>query len=409
MRALVLSQMFPSPCDPTAGIFVLEQIKALRRAGVETVVIAPTPWIPAPMRFLKRAQKYLAVPRRHVVDGIEVEYPPTLELPGGRFFWLYGFFQYLRCRSLVRAIMRQHPIDLIHAHTIMPEGFAAVLLGREFHLPVVCTVHGGDISDYPFRSRPTLWATRWALRSVGHVIAVSDKLRNETRQLFDRDVHLARNGADANSFAATAKPEARTRLRLPLDKKIVIFIGYLVAEKGLEHLLRAFARLDQPDTLLYLVGDGYLRDALIAKSRELGIGDRVVFAGKKPHHEIPLWLSAADCLVLSSVSEGLPTILAEAMICGTPVIATAVGGIPEIIRDGETGLLVSSRDAEALSGAIGKILSDPAGAERMSDSARAFARTHLTWEANAEATIKVYREAIRQRLATAARPATQEI
>jgi len=111
--------------------------------------------------------------------------------------------------------------------------------------------------------------------------------------------------------------------------------------------------------------------------------------------DVPLWLSAADCLVIPSQMEGFPTILPEAMLCRLPIIATAVGGIPEVILDGDTGVLVPPGDAAALARALGRVLGSPEDADAMAARAQSFAREHLTWDANAQLVVSVYHDMLR--------------
>ena len=395
MTVLVLSHMFPNPRDPGAGIFVLEQVRALRNAGATILVVSPTPWAPRWLRFLPSVGKYSVVPRRSVVDEFVIQHPRVPTLPNRLGFSWSGLLFYLSCRRLVAKLMRQTKIDVIHAHTVLPDGAAAVLLGREFGLPVVCTAHGSDVNVYPFENRFVRWACRWALRHVDCMIAVSENLKKAAIALAGaREIAVVHNGANSRSFKKMGRHEARRRLRLDYTGKLVCFVGYLRCEKGLEYLLEAFARLVQPDTQLCLVGDGPLNQSLTALAQRLGIVDHCRFLGQRPHDEIPLWISAADCIVLPSLSEGFPTILAEAMLCGVPIIATPVGGIPEVIRDGETGLLVPCRTPAALSQALRTLLSNPQFASEMAAHAQELAKTSLTWASNATRMLGLFQEVI---------------
>jgi teichuronic acid biosynthesis glycosyltransferase TuaC len=387
--------MFPTPEARTEGVFIIEQMKALRKLGIEMKAIAPTPWAPRMLNFLPNIRKYICIPKSAKVEGIRVTYPRFIAFPGARFRCLYGVFCYLACRHVVRKHVREGRIDLIHAHTIMPDGFAALLLGDEFNIPVVCTVHGSDISIYPHESRAMLLVTKWALRRINHLIAVSEDLGKKVNVLIgSREVRVIRNGADEELFRANAKWAARTLLNLPAKAKIVLFIGNLLRVKGPEYLLQAVSHLGSSNFLLYIVGDGMLRDNLRAQAEQLGISARCVFVGTRPHEEIASWLSAADCLVLSSISEGFPTIIAEAMMCGVPVVATAVGGIPEVVKHGSTGLLVQPRDPLSLGEAIRSALQNDTNIQIMVNRAEKAARAELTWEANARKTVEVYREAL---------------
>jgi glycosyltransferase involved in cell wall biosynthesis len=329
------------------------------------------------------------------VDGFEVRHPRIPILPGGHLFSLSGLFLYLQCRPIVRDYLQNGRIDLIHAHTIMPDGFAAVLLGRDFNIPVVCTVHGSDVKIAPWKSRTTRLTTKWALRRVNRLIVVSEDLTKAVSRLVkNRETCVARNGADPDRFKQIAKFEARSQLGLPMKKKIVLFVGNLFSVKGVGYLLKAISLLSARDVLLYLLGDGYLKEELCNDAIRLGIADVCFFMKQRPHEEIPLWLSAADCFVLPSLSEGLPTVLPEAMMCGTPVVATAVGGTPEIITHRENGLLVQPKDPEALAQAIAEILKGTEDVKAMTAKAMRNAHANLTWEHNAEQTFDVYRQVL---------------
>src|ERR1700693_2522080 len=173
LKVLVLSEMFPNSENAMSGIFVLEQMRALRGQGVKFRVISPVPRIPPGFRSLARMRKYVGIPSHSTVDGFPVDYPRIPMLPRGILLYLAGFVYYLWCRALLREMLQQASIDLIHAHAIMPVGFAAVLLGREFKMPVICTVHGSDINVQPWRNRGNRWAARWALARVDRLCAVS--------------------------------------------------------------------------------------------------------------------------------------------------------------------------------------------------------------------------------------------
>lgn len=394
---LVLSHVFPNPLNPNAGIFVFDQVQELRRLGVKATVVAPSPWPPPLLGFLPRVRKYHEVPNRSEIAGCPVEYPKVLTLPGGWLFFLEGFIHYLRCRSLVRRMVKEKKVALIHAHTILPDGLAAVLLGREFKLPVVCTLHGSDIRVNPYRDRITLRLTRWTLRKVNRLVAVSSELKDKVFSLSGvSDVSVIRNSADPRAFKSVSKLQARTQLGLPPleKKKMALFVGNLKPVKGVEFLLQAMTRLLAADVELYLVGDGESRSLLTEMVERLGVAGVCHFVGSRPHAEIPLWLAAADCLVLPSLSEGLPTIVVEAMFCKTPVVATNVGGTPEVVHDRRTGLLVEASDEAALARALTEILTDPTLAAALAQGAEAEVKGSLTWEANARSTIAAYEDVL---------------
>jgi glycosyltransferase involved in cell wall biosynthesis len=385
VNVLVLSHMFPGPSGASKGIFVREQVKALESLGVRCTVLAPTPWKPYARRDTERFAEDNA--------GLQVQYPSVLSFPRAAFFSISGVLYYLAVRRSALRAIHDRRIDLIHAHAIMPDGFAAVLLGRELRLPVACTLHGSDVKLYPARSRAIAAATRWALRRIPSLIAVSEDVGRAALSLgaaqISRTIH---NGADPELFHPASKSAAKAKLALPGGERIVLFVGNLISLKGAHLLLRAVAALPYAVRLVF-VGDGPLRAELQRTAVHLGV--RASFAGARPHSEIPLWLNAADCLVLPSLSEGLPTIVAEAMLCRTPVVATAVGGTPEIVRNGETGHLVPPADPVALTAAIAASLAmSSAQRETQLDRAQQLAQHSLTWEVNARRTLAVYQQTL---------------
>jgi glycosyltransferase involved in cell wall biosynthesis len=337
----------------------------------------------------------MAIPERTDHRQFSVERPRILLLPRSWLFSCFGFFYFLCCRQAITKVVREQPMDLIHAHTIMPDGFAAIMFGRKFNLPVICTVHGSDVNIYPARSLATRWATKWGLGRVGRLIAVSEHLKaNIFRLVGHRQVEVVPNGADSDVFNSVSKDQARAKLGLPLQQEILLFVGRLVEIKEIPVLLEAVRRLSRSNMHLYLVGDGELKGQLMATAQQLGVAERCSFVGSRSHEEIPLWLSAADCFVLCSRMEGSPTVLPEAMMCGVPIVATAVGGIPEIITHRETGLLVSTGDSVALGEAINLLLTDKMLAAGVARRAAALALARFTWKANAEKTAAVYRDAL---------------
>lgn len=395
MKVLILSHMFPNCRDMGMGIFVLEQTKRLRAAGIETFIVSPTPWAPRKLQFLSSVRKYASTPATENISGFSVEHPRVPTFPKHHGFALSGLLFWLSCRKLIREHLAHDSIDLIHAHAIMPDGFAAVLLGREFNLPVVCTVHGSDVNVYPRRNRSIASATRWALRRVDKIIAVSESLKASTLELSGpREVLVANNGADPQVFRPQSQRDCRVQLGLPMDRKIICFVGFLRAEKAIHVLLNAIARLQTKDVTLCLVGDGPLHGELVAQAEKLGISQSCIFAGAQPHERVSLWLGASDCLALCSLSEGLPTVLPEAMLCRIPVVATPVGGVPEIVCDGKTGLLVPPERPDKLSRAIDQVLNNKQLCDEMTQNAYAFAEASLTWDANVRKTIAAYKAAL---------------
>ena len=398
MNVLVLSHMFPNPSNPQSGIFVFEQLRSLSAMGISVYVISPVTWIPVGLRHIKKWKKYQDIPDKDIVGDIPVIHPRAIELPQGRLLAISGFSYHLACLKIVRFLMKEQRFDLIHAHTILPDGFAAILLGKQLNLPVICTIHGSDINIYPNRNILNLWTTKWALKKANVCIAVSQRLREKIIDYGGEDlsVEVVYNGADPSVFAPVPKREARRKLNIPIDGDILLYVGNLISVKGVDDLINVFdqVRKQRKQMRLYIVGEGERQNFLKEMVKNRGLGNNVVFVGRRPHSEIPLWLSAANCLVMPSLSEGFPTLLPEAMMIGIPIVGTNVGGIPEILIDSVTGILVPPGDVEALVTGINR-LADEGLAERLAYQARQIALSKFTWESNARRMLEIYQSLIR--------------
>jgi glycosyltransferase involved in cell wall biosynthesis len=258
---------------------------------------------------------------------------------------------------LVREVREYRP-DILHPHDYKTD-VLAVLLGRWFRIPVVTTMHGyvtrgGRLEAYYL-------VDRWALRRMDHVIAVSEDLY---RAALDSHVPPARctlieNAIDTQQYARR-HPVAAAKARLGFDpgRLLIGAVGRLSAEKGFDVLIRAADRLlrEGLDVGLEIVGEGPDRPALESLIAELGRTDRIHLLGyRSDTMEV---YQAMDAFALSSLREGLPNVLLEAMALEVPVVATRVAGVPRLIRDGEDGILVEPGSAEELAGALGRLLRD---------------------------------------------------
>jgi teichuronic acid biosynthesis glycosyltransferase TuaC len=356
MRVLILSHMYPYALEPTFGLFVHNQVKELAR-HCEVVVVSPTPLSPPVVRrWRTRWMRYASKPGQTHLEGVEVHYPRYLNIPGQHGFPLSALFYTWAIRGLVARLKNTFDFDLIHAHAICPDGFAAARLGRMVNTPAVCTMHGADINVYPHRTRLTGWVTRKGIRSVDRIITVSSELRANTLALASpqRDVQVIPNGVDLRKFAPMDRAQARVEMGLPQDQRILLYASRLDEAKGLSFLVAALKRVlhHDGDCLLVLAGEGPFQSRLAEQIAELELEGNVHFVGLRPHDEIPKWMCACDLLVLPSLNEGSPLPVYEALACGRPVVASRVGGIPELIVEEDYGLLVPPADPEALSRAL---------------------------------------------------------
>ncbi len=396
MRVLMLSHMYPSPVNPTAGIFVHEQVLALARRGHDVRVVSPVGIAPP---LVPRYRAHRRVPRLDFVQDVPVLHPRKLTLPRALLAHRNADAMLAAVRGPLRRVHGRWPFDVIHAQMLVPDGWAAARVGAGLGVPVLATVHRADVLDVPSRGDGSRRRVAEAVTGVDQIASVSDAIRRATEAIATprRPIAVVPNGADHRVFRPRDPREVaaiRAELGVPTDGPVVSYVGKLVPRKGVGDLIEAMGRLARAGAgaTLLLAGMGEERTALERRAAELGIADRVRFVGKVPHDTVPLVMSAGDLFVLPSLSEGLPTVVCEAMACGLPVVATAVDGTPEIVRDGETGFLVPPRDPAALADALGRLVGDPALARAMGRRAHEIAMDTYTWDANAARTEALYEE-----------------
>ncbi len=262
--------------------------------------------------------------------------------------------------------LRADRVDIVHCHNYSPLVYGAVCARAARVAGVVYTAHGAKTSG----RRATRTFQR--LRLVDDVVFVSDDARRvalAAGAVRDRRVHVIVNGVDARSYVrgGDARRRVRADFSIPDDAPVVGIIARLTAAKDHVNLFDAFLRVRgaHAGAWLLVVGDGELRADLERAVHERGLSSAVVFAGRRD--DVADVLSAFDVFVLSSATEGLAVTLLEAMAAGLPVVATRVGGNPEVVVDGETGRLVPPRDPAALAAAIGEVLGDRSRAKRMGE------------------------------------------
>ncbi len=351
IKVLVITNLFPNSLEPTRGPYNRQQCLELSKT-CELKVVAPLPW--SPLRDLPARISFGArVPERETMYGLDIFHPRYFMTPKiGRSF--YGYFFFLSLLNKIREISRTFPFDVIYAPWAYPDGVGSQLIARAMNKPVIIGALGSDINIYMnyFMRRNII--TRALACSEG-VVAVSKALKDKMIEcgVPENKICVITNGVDDELFRPLDKVKCRSELGIDLKGKIILFVGNLVPVKGISDLLEAFKILSGRIKALRLaiVGDGPLKPAL--KQRLSGhLSGKVLFAGKQPHRSIPQWMNACDVFCLPSHSEGCPNVVLEAMACGVQIVATRVGGIPELVVDGVDGELVSSHNPQALSAAI---------------------------------------------------------
>lgn len=298
------------------------------------------------------------------------------------------------------ALIRAEGVSLVHAHAPFSGTVLARLAGRIAGVPVVTHAHVRDsLSRNPLIRAYQVLLNRWtsgARRTA--VIAVSEAVKREFVEQGTRPdrITVVYNGIDPASVSPEAPDHARAALGIEADRKVVVHVGRLCDSKGQHLLIRSAPRVlrEFPGTLFLLVGEdlaegGAYEQRLRTLTQGLGVAESVRFLGRR--RDVMTVLSAADLLVLPSTIEGLPLVVLEAMAAGKPVVATPVGGNPELVADGETGTLIPTHDQERLAEAILRHLSDAELSTRMGERAREVVRERFSMASMMERTFEVYR------------------
>ena len=387
VRLLTYTTLYPSASQPQHGIFVenrLRQIVALE--GVSARVVAPVPWFPLSGARFGRYGAYAGIARRETRFGIDIRHPRYPVIPRIGMSIAPGLL-YQATRRLV-STMRDDEIgfDVIDAHYFYPDGVAAAMLGRALGRPVVISARGTDINLIPDYPTPRQLILRAASQAAA-IIAVSDALR---RRMIEIGVEAAkitvlRNGVDTGIFAPVDR--ARARAELGVKRPAMVAAGNVLAAKGQDVAIRALLLLD--DMELLVVGAGPDEAAFAALAHSIGVADRVRFVGRVPHGDLARYFSAAEVSVLPSMREGWPNVLLESLACGTPVVASNVGGVSEIITSADVGRIMPERTPEALADAVRSLRASPPDRDRV----RAYA-AEFGWEETARAQRALYAEVI---------------
>jgi teichuronic acid biosynthesis glycosyltransferase TuaC len=351
---------YPWQDQPVGGVFFRTQAQALARRGLDIVVAVPTPWAPWPLaRLSERWQHYASAPAIVTENHVTALRPRYPNVPGEPRWAIPD-------RLIANAVWRERrswrASRMIHAHSAV-SGLAAWHLARRAGLPFVITFHGSDLNVWPNLHRDRMADLRLAAQAARSIITVSAPLLTLAKSITGVDGVLLPLGSDHRSLAALAIPRnaAREALYLTTRRIIVLFVGNLVRAKGVRELADAIMARGER-FLGVFVGDGPEKGYGIAEHDS----ESLQYRGARPHDEIARFMSAADVLVLPSHSEGLPTVLVEAGSLGLPVIASPVGGIPDLLEHGRGTLLRGVSSA-----AIGEALD---GFERNRSSAEAAAR-----------------------------------
>lgn len=336
MNILFISSQFPNPAEKNKGVFSLQIVKELDEFA-NLRVIAPVASMGV-FRFLDRFKKYktnFEIPAYQAIGNIETYHPPYNAIPKMGFIHHLSIYKVLK--PLIEKLNRERKIDVVNCHWIFPDGVAVHQVCQELGLPLMLTALGTDLNYYATLKLRKKNITK-ALLGADKVSVLSKSMYEKCRStgVSPQKLVIIPNGVDLAKFYIIDRPAARRKINLDETTKMILFVGSLVPVKSVDCLLQAFAhflnKYKKSDFTLYLVGSGFLLANLKKMAKQLNLSSDVKFVGTVTHSDLLFWMNAADCLCLPSLSEGHPNVMMEALACGTPVVASAVGSIPDFIN-----------------------------------------------------------------------------
>ena len=381
-RLAVVSSYFPIRAEPYRGQSAYQTLRRMT-SWMDIRVLCPLAVYPSFLR--PRIFSYVRADLNYSPPDLPVQYIEYPALP-----LMSRPLNGLVCAHHVLPYLERFKPDLILSYYVYPEGYAALSAGKRLGVPVILGAIGSDINRIP--DRITAWLTRKALREASFVLTVSEHLRDQVVKLGAAPVRTraVRNGCDTSVFRLADRAEARTALGLDTESEVVVFVGRIAAIKGLRELVAAVMRLrvSHPRLQLFCIGEGALQAELEAGAIDADLADRIHFLGQRDSLEVASWLAASNVFCLPSYAEGCPNSVIEALACGRPVVATNVGGIPELV-DSESGILVAPRDSDALAEALDAALS------RRWDESLIPQRSQRGWDQVAEETYQICMDCLR--------------
>lgn len=381
LKVLLITNLFPTPVDKVRGVFTYQLVQEMK-AWCDLTVLCPLPWFPRLqlLRFLKKWYPFSLIPKEYTVNGVEVYSPKYWIIPRVSET-IHSILMFL---GLLRTALKLHQhgrFDTINAQWLYPDGVVAYWVAKILRLPLSVSALGCDVNLF-LEQKQKKWQIVNMLKHVDVVTVVSESMKRRLLEegVQEQKISVIPNGVNTRVFRPTNREACRQKLALPPKGKIILFVGRLLELKGLSYLIEAVRRLaaKQREFTLYLIGEGAQRQRYEEAVTEHHLRKHVKFVGGKEHHEIALWMGACDVFCLPSLHEGCPNVVLEALSCGRPVVASRVGGIPDMVGE-ESGVLVEPENSHALYEALDLAL------HREWESAEIHRSVaHLSWEVAAE-------------------------
>ena len=385
MRICMLTWEFPPRIVGGIARHCLGLSKALAKLGHEVYVIT---------------LEFPGTPLFEDVDGVKV-HRVLIELGHPNFIiWTFIFNHFMEKK--VAELSRSVKFDIIHIHDWLTAE-AGVSSKHFLNKSLVSTVHSTEVGRSQGLHNPDSFLIDgiewWMTYEAKRVIVCSNSVKWELESHFNLPhdkVTVIPNGVEISNFNLNInREEVKRRYGIKPDERIVLFIGRLVPQKGVDTLIKAVPLIIQRhrDAKILIAGDGWSRTYLEELAKSMGLGDHVRFLGFISDWELADLMVAADVLVVPSVYEPFGIVALEGMAAGTPVVATNIGGLSEIIEHDKTGVLVYPRNPESIAWGVNRVLSDHKYADWLVRNARRKVLEAYSWEEIAKRTVEVYESA----------------
>jgi len=354
MKIAIIISLFPPNKPGGTEIATYNLAKYLAKRGHEIYVITS---------YDERYYLPPGLPKIYKENGFYVHRISRSKI---RIIGVFSFYVkiFLKIRTIKPDIVQVQSIDI---------GISAWLIKKILTIPYVVWGRGSDVYQL---NRFGRIRSKLILKNADAILALTENMRITLKNICNTEIYIVPNGIDLEEYnGGTLFPDRKT------GTKNILFVGTLRLVKGVQYLITSMKKIheEMPDARLILVGDGEERERLAALSLQLGIQKHVQFIGIVPQEKVKTFMQQADVFVLPSLSEGFPNVIIEAMACGLPIIASRVGGIPDILTNDTNGYLVEAKDTHDMANKIILLLSDDALRKKISDNNRLLVKKYA-WE-----------------------------
>lgn len=379
-KILVLTSSYPKYKGDVNGNFIYELSTRLQK-DFEIHVLAPIY-----KGALKKEIRDGIIIHRHkqfIYNNVELAYGSDILAKIKKnflFLFVIPFYLYYQFWA-IKKIIKYEKINIIHAHWLMPQGFIAVLYKILFNkkFKIIVTIHGADINS--FNNYLGKKIKQFILKRIDKLTVVSNALKQKVIKLgYLKEIYVYPMGVDTNLFSIEKK-DISIRVKYTIKKEFLLFVGGLIERKGIKYLIQAMPLIikEYPEAKLLVVGEGNLKNEMIALTKELNVEENIIFTGAIQHNDLPPYFATADLFILPSFSEGFGLVIIEALSCKTLTVTSNLSEIHDIISENKTGFYFERIDAKSISEKIISILKNKEKHEPIKETGRQHVIANFDW------------------------------